>query len=75
LEPLMNTFSLLEILGDKTGNKDYNDVSMKSFLYDRYKTLPNNEFIRAQFRSFSLSMKHMVFPEERSERGQGPTEA
>jgi len=75
LEPLMNTFSLLEILGDKTGNKDYNDVSMKSFLYDRHKTLPNNEFIRAQFRSFALSMKHMIFPEEGSERGQGPTEA
>jgi hypothetical protein len=64
LEPLMSTISFLEILGEKTGNKDYNAVSMKNFLYYRYGTIPKNEFVQAQFEPIGVSMKQMIFPEE-----------
>ena len=63
LEPLLETLTMVEMLGEKTGNPTYHEISMKNFLYSRFGTPPINQAIRSRYHELGEYVKNLLFGE------------
>jgi hypothetical protein len=61
LEPVLASLSLVSLLGMKTGNHDYRDLSMKNFLYSVFNGFSPNQTAQAEFRDLAQSYTAMLF--------------